>query len=151
MTTISVDCLNLYEIQDGFFVCDNSGQVMRWLQHNPGMFEAAGGLSFEKSSVSAAITHGNASFSVHFLVREVAGSKANCWLLYVPDYLSKCFNLQCFRHYGPDIDIKALFCDMLGQLKKLIRSAKPPLPVCGYCHPVFTGFAYDTNLFLNDN
>lgn len=148
MTSITKDQLDLYEIQDGVFVCEDSGQVMRWLRRYAGNF---GSPAAGQNTVLAAVTHENAAFHVRFIVREMHRGQPLCWMLYVPNYLSKHFNLQCFGHCCPETNVPALFRAMLVQFQELIRSNGFTLPVCGYCHPEFTGFVYDTERLLNEN
>ncbi len=155
MTTILNTDLHLREIQEGFFICENSGQITDLLQQRPGIFADTGQGSDTaapaQTRVSVAVTREGASFSVYFLVREFAGGEDSCWLLYVPNYLSKCFNLCCFSRYRPEVDVPALFGDMLKQFEQLFCSTRPALPVCCYCHPQFTGFVYDTDEVLHRN
>lgn len=143
--------LDLYEVQEGYYACENQEQIADWLFQHPFLYKKIMESNNQEAHVSALVTYEKSSFHVYFLVSEVLMGENCLWLLYVPNYLSKHFDLMCFAHQYTDVDISNLFYEMSAQFTKLSTEQGHILPVSGCRHSMFTGFMYDTDSLVSKN
>jgi|GEM_PF-5621871 len=143
--------LDLYEVQEGYYACENQEQIADWLFQHPAFAEKSGEHYYKDAYVSALVTYEKGTFNVYFLVHEIVMGEQCLWLLYVPNYLGKHFDLLCFSSQYPELDITDLFYDMSAQFTRLSETNGHPLPVSGCRHDIFTGFMYDIDSIFSKN
>ncbi|MDJ1471320.1 hypothetical protein QNI19_27955 [Cytophagaceae bacterium DM2B3-1] len=143
--------LDLYEVQEGYYACENQEQIADWLFQHPSLYKKILESSEQEANVLSLVTYEKGSFHVYFLVSEVVMGENCLWLLYVPNYLSKHFDLLCFAHQYTNMDITELFSDMSNQFTSLSAEKGHILPVSGCKHSIFTGFIYDTDSIFSKN
>ena len=132
--------LEMYEVQEGYYACENQNQITDWLTHQPEFCDDLLADWTGTTGISALVAYEKGSFH-----------DPSLWLLYVPHFLSKHFDLLCFKAQYPELDIDALFADMSAQFHQLSQEHGHPLPVSGCNHKVFCGFMYDVNDLLCQN
>ncbi|MCU0352439.1 MAG: hypothetical protein MUD08_01665 [Cytophagales bacterium] len=143
--------LEMYEVQEGYYACENQDQIADWLTLQPEFCETLLADWTKTTKISALVTYEKGSFHVYFLVSEHLMGDPCLWLLYVPNFLSKHFDLLCFKAQYPELDIEELFADMSAQFHQLSQTHGHPLPVSGCNHKIFSGFMYDVNDILCQN
>ncbi len=141
--------LDLYEVQEGYYACENQDQIVDWLSQRPTFAQKMDW--YKDAHVSTLVTYEKGSFHVYFLVQEASMGEHCLWLLYIPNYLSKHFDLLCFSNQYPELDTNKLFHDLSTQFAQLTASKGHPLPVSGCRHSVFTGFMYDIESMFSKN
>lgn len=141
----------MYEVQEGYYACENQEQIADWLFQHPEFAAKAQAHHHKDAHVSALVTYEAGSFQVYFLVHEIVMEENCLWLLYVPNYLSRHFDLLCFSSQYPNLDITDLFYDLSTQFSQLSASKGHVLPVSGCRHAMFTGFMYDIESMFSKN
>lgn len=142
--------LDMYEVQDGYYACENQEQIAQWILQHPDLVPDRT-IHTTQASISGLVVYEKACFHVYFLVQEVVMDEVCTWLLFIPNYLSKHFDLLCFASQYPSLDINELFQDLSAQFSRLSTSKGHLLPVSGCRHSMFTGFMYDIETIASKN
>ncbi len=143
--------LDMYEVQEGYYACENQDQIAEWLFQNPGLAPETDVFCQDQANISSLVLYDKGSFHVYFLVQETVMDEKCTWLLFIPNFLSKHFDLLCFASQYPNLDINELFDDMAAQFSRLSSEKGHLLPVSGCRHSMFTGFMYDIETILSKN
>ena len=151
MNSTKNDFLSMVEINEGYFLCQDSSDISVWLKKYPETIKVFGTVNEKEMFASPLIVNQAGRIDAYFIFREILGGMPQYILFYIPAFVSKKFNLLALQVRYKNLDIHEFYNAMFDQLQKLTAAIGHPCPVYGYRDDDFVGFFYVPEMFMCQN
>jgi len=151
MTTI-FETIRWQEISQGIFLCEDTGEVRRWLSQFP---DCRNGLEsrqmHNRTHCLPLVVRERVGIDVFMVFRHLSAGEEHYSMIYVPAYISRTFNLKTLQSRYATLDLEEVYYGLFQQFCLLSYDTGHPCPIYASFTDEFKGFFYKNDEFLCDN